>query len=120
MLVIGTRMNWMINYGQRFGTAKVVQIDIEASEIAHNRDVDLGIVGDAKSILGQMVAEIEERPEDFAGRLESPWISRLQEDNDRRAGQQDVLLNSDQTPIHPLRLCKEIRDFLDRDAILVR
>ena len=28
------------------------------------------------------------------------------------------LLNSEQTPIHPLRLCKEIRDFLDRDAIL--
>ena len=118
VFVIGTRMNWMINYGQRFGNAKVVQIDIEASEIAHNRDVDLGIVGDAKSILGQMVAEVETRPEDFAGRLESPWISRLQQDNDRRAGQQEVLLNSDQTPIHPLRLCKEIRDFLDRDAIL--
>ena len=118
VMVIGTRMNWMINYGQRFGNAKVIQIDIEASEIAHNRDVDLGIVGDAKAVLGQMVAEIEARPEDFAGRLESPWISRLQEDNDRRAGQQAELLNSDQTPIHPLRLCKEIRDFLDRDAIL--
>jgi acetolactate synthase-1/2/3 large subunit len=118
VLVIGTRMNWMINYGQRFGNAKVIQIDIEASEIAHNRDVDLGIVGDAKAVLGQMVAEIEERADEFAGRLESPWIVRLQEDNDRRAGQQTALLNSDQTPIHPLRLCKEIRDFLDRDAIL--
>ena len=118
VLVIGTRMNWMINYGQRFGSAKVVQIDIEASEIAHNRDVDLGIVGDAKSVLGQMVSEIEARPEDFGGRLESPWITRLQEDNDRRANQQTALLNSEQTPIHPLRLCKEIRDFLDRDAIL--
>ena len=118
VMVIGTRMNWMINYGQRFGNAKVIQIDIEASEIAHNRDVDLGIVGDAKAVLGQMVAEIEARPADFAGRLESPWISRLQEDNDRRAGQQAALLNSENTPIHPLRLCKEIRDFLDRDAIL--
>ena len=118
VLVIGTRMNWMINYGRRFADAKVVQIDIEASEIAHNRDVDLGIVGDAKAVLGQMVAEVEARPEDFGGRLESPWISRLQEDNERRAGQQDILLNSDQVPVHPLRLCKEIRDFLDRDAIL--
>ena len=118
VLVIGTRMNWMINYGRRFADAKVVQIDIEASEIAHNRDVDLGIVGDAKAVLGQMVAEVEARPQDFGGRLESPWISRLQEDNERRAGQQDILLNSDQVPVHPLRLCKEIRDFLDRDAIL--
>ena len=118
VLVIGTRMNWMINYGRRFADAKVVQIDIEASEIAHNRDVDLGIVGDAKAVLGQMVSEVEARPEDFGGRLESPWISRLQEDNERRSGQQDILLNSDQVPVHPLRLCKEIRDFLDRDAIL--
>jgi len=26
---------------------------------------------------------------------------------------------NDQVPIHPLRLCKEIRDFVDRDGILV-
>ena len=37
---------------------------------------------------------------------------------DRRAQQSAALLNSDQTPMHPLRLCKEIREFLDRDAIL--
>ena len=68
VMVIGTRMNWMINYGQRFGAAKVVQIDIDAGEIAHNRDVDLGIVGDAKAVLGQIVGEVEARPEDFGGR----------------------------------------------------
>src|SRR5207237_5854064 len=28
-------------------------------------------------------------------------------------------MSTDQQPIHPLRLCKEVRDFLDRDAILV-
>ena len=32
-------------------------------------------------------------------------------------GKEDVRV--DQVPIHPLRLCKEVRDFLDRDAILV-
>jgi thiamine pyrophosphate-dependent acetolactate synthase large subunit-like protein len=30
-----------------------------------------------------------------------------------------ALLNSDATPIHPLRLCKEVRDFMDHDAIIV-
>ncbi len=30
----------------------------------------------------------------------------------------EVKLANDQVPIHPLRLCKEIRDFIDRDAIL--
>jgi acetolactate synthase-1/2/3 large subunit len=28
-------------------------------------------------------------------------------------------MSTDQVPIHPLRLCKEVRDFVERDAILV-
>jgi thiamine pyrophosphate-dependent acetolactate synthase large subunit-like protein len=31
----------------------------------------------------------------------------------------DKAMSTDQLPIHPLRLCKEVRDFLRRDAILV-
>src|SRR5437016_13670100 len=31
----------------------------------------------------------------------------------------DKQMSSEDTPIHPLRLCKEVRDFLRRDAILV-
>ena len=119
VLIAGTRLNWMLQYGTRFAKdAKVIQIDIEASEIGHNRDIDLGIVGDAKAVLGQMVAEAEAQESKFAGALESPWISKLQEDEQRRATDMAGVLNSDQVPIHPLRLCKEIRDFLPRDAIL--
>jgi thiamine pyrophosphate-dependent acetolactate synthase large subunit-like protein len=119
VLVVGTRLNWMMQYGRRFAPdAKIIQIDIEASEIGHNRNIDLGIVGDARVVMGQMVAEAETKESKFAGALESPWVVALGEDNERRANQSAALLNSDQSPIHPLRLCKEIRDFLDRDAIL--
>ena len=119
VLVVGTRLNWMSQYGRRFSDqATVIQIDIEASEIGHNRDVDLGIVGDAKAIMGQMADEAEAQESRFAGALESPWVVHLSDDDDRRAAQVAPLLSSDQVPIHPLRLCKEIRDFLDRDAIL--
>ena len=119
VLVVGTRLNWMMQYGRRFrDDAKVIQIDIDAAEIGHNRNIDLGIVGDAKTVMGQMVVEAEVHQARFAGALESPWVVRLAEDNERRAAQSAALLNSDQKPIHPLRLCKEIRDFLDRDAIL--
>jgi acetolactate synthase-1/2/3 large subunit len=119
VLVVGTRLNWMMQYGRRFSPdVKIVQVDIEASELGHNRDINLGITGDAKTVLGQMVAEVEAQEAKFAGRLESPWIQHLQADNDRRASQTEAVMNSDQTPIHPMRLCKEIRDFLDRDAIL--
>ena len=119
VLVVGTRLNWMLQYGRRFSKdARIIQIDIEGSELGHNTSVELGIVGDAKAVMGQMVEEAEAQEARYAGALESPWIVRLREDNDRRAAQSAPLLNSDQVPIHPLRLCKEIRDFLDRDAIL--
>ena len=119
VLVVGTRLNWMMQYGRRFADdVKVIQVDIEASEIGHNRNIDLGIVGDARAVLGQMVQEAEAQESQFAGALESPWVVHLQQDNDRRAAQTAPLLESDQVPIHPLRLCKEIRDFLDRDAVV--
>ena len=119
VLVAGTRLNWMLQYGHRFaGDAKVIQIDIEAGEIGHNRSVDLGIVGDAKIVLGQLADEAEAQESRFAGALESPWVVHLRQDNERRSTQAAPRLSSDQVPIHPLRLCKEIRDFLDRDAIL--
>ena len=119
LLVVGTRLNWMLSYGSRFAKdAKIIQIDIEGSEIGHNHAVDLGIVGDAKTVLGQLVDEAEDQKARFAGALESPWVVHLREDQDRREVQVAPLLNSDQVPIHPLRLCKEIREFLDRDAIL--
>ena len=119
VLVVGTRLNWMYQYGQRFREdAKFIQIDVEASEIGHNRDIDLGIVGDAKIVLSQLIEEAEAQEPAFAGALESPWVRKLKEDNERRAERIAPMLNSSQAPIHPLRLCKEIRDFLPRDAIL--
>ena len=119
VLVVGTRLNWMMQYGQRFAPdAKIVQIDIDGRELGHNRNIDLGIQADAKAAMGQLLAEAEAREGEFSDRLESDWVIRLREDNDRRAEQSAPLLNSDAQPIHPLRLCKEIREFLDRDAIV--
>ena len=58
MLFIGTRFNYVISHGQapRFNPeAKVIQVNIDPAEIAHNRPVDVGIVGDAKAVLEQML-----------------------------------------------------------------
>ena len=119
VLVVGTRLNWMVQYGHRFNpNATVVQIDIDPAELGHNRDIDLGIVGDAKTVMGQLLAEAQNREADWAGRLESDWITHLRDTEDSRAARSAPLLNSDSTPIHPLRLCNEINNFLDRDAIV--
>jgi len=119
VLIVGTRLNFIIGFGlpPRFAEdVKIIQIDICDEEIGRNRPVDLGIVGDAKMVLQQL---IEEGRATFQGRKELPWIDTLRGYEQRSQEKAQALLNSEQTPIHPLRLCKEVRDFMDRDAIIV-
>ncbi len=48
-----------------------------------------------------------------------PWVETLRGLDKRAQEKAASLLNSDAVPIHPLRLCKEVREFMDRDAIIV-
>ena len=119
VLVVGTRMNFIIGFGQAPRWAedvKILQVDISDEEIGRNRPVDVGIVGDAKMVLQQL---IKEGRDVFHGRKELAWIDTLRGYDKRANEKSQALLNTDQTPIHPLRLCKEVRDFMDRDAIIV-
>jgi len=119
VLILGTRLNFIIGFGlpPRFAEGvKIVQVDISDEEIGRNRPVDVGIVGDAKVVLRQLITEGRDA---FHGRKELPWIDTLRGYEKRAQEKPLALLNSDQMPIHPLRLCKEVRDFMDRDAIIV-
>jgi thiamine pyrophosphate-dependent acetolactate synthase large subunit-like protein len=118
-MVIGTRLNYVIGHlsPPRFpANAKLIQVDIEAAEIGHNRPVDVGIIGDAKAVLGQLAEATD-------GRLDSAryaaWRDHLRQIEARKKQEAEEAMSTDQQPIHPLRLCKEVRDFLDRDAVLV-
>lgn len=119
IFVIGTRINYVIGHlaPPRFNaSAKLIQVDIDATEIGHNRPADVGIVGDARAVLRQFIDAADARVD--ANRF-SAWRDHLA--NVEQAKHQDAerAMSTDQQPIHPLRLCKEVREFLDRDAILV-
>jgi thiamine pyrophosphate-dependent acetolactate synthase large subunit-like protein len=118
-LVVGTRLNFIIGFGlpPRWAeNVKFIQVDISDEEIGRNRPVDIGIVGDAKMILRQLIDEARDA---FRGRKELAWVDTLRGYDKRSQEKSETLLNSDSLPIHPLRLCKEVRDFMDRDAIIV-
>jgi acetolactate synthase-1/2/3 large subunit len=119
IFVIGTRMGYVSGHFRppRFrGDAKLIQVDIDPSEIGLTRPCNVGMVGDAKAVLEQLIAEGE-------GKLKpsrySAWVNHLKEINDVKTAEAEAKMSSDQVPIHPLRLCKEVRDFLDRDAVLI-
>ena len=51
-----------MTYGNRINPdAKIIQVDILEEEIAHNRDVSLGIVGDCKIVISQLSEEFKNK-----------------------------------------------------------
>ncbi len=119
VLVVGTRLNFILGFGQapRFSeNAKMIQVDIADEEIGRNRAVDVGIVGDAKMVLRQL---IDEGSDSFRGRSELEWLNTLRGYDKRSQEKMEAAMNAESSPMHPLRLCKEVRDFMDRDAIVV-
>ena len=92
---------------------QVIQLDINPAEIGRNYPVEVGLHGDARNSLRQMLATAE------AAEPRQAWIEWVQERV--RAFWQDVgaQYNSDDEPIRPERLCKALSEHLPEDAILV-
>jgi len=119
ILMVGARFNWIFHFGQppRFASDfKLVQIDIDGSEIGSNVPATVGLVGDAKMVLGQLIDALDETPVSYG---ESPWLSQLTEKSAENAASIEPMLNSEASPIGYYRILKEIRDYLPKDAIVV-
>ncbi|MDP6709320.1 MAG: thiamine pyrophosphate-binding protein [Alphaproteobacteria bacterium] len=120
IMIIGTRMNYIIGHAAppRFNAdATIVRIDIDEEEVSTSpRQIDIGIVGDAKAVLQQITAKLdgEVSADNYHG-----WRQRLADDEAEKRGRPGGNQQSDEVPIHPLRLCEEIKNFMNRDAILV-
>ncbi len=120
VMVLAARLNWMFQMGQGFAPdAKLIQVDIEAEEIGLQRDVDIGIAGDAGQVLRQLHDALEGRTEGLAElRAESPWRQELRETLARNEERLAPLLVSDKVPISHYRLMHEITRAAPRDAII--
>jgi thiamine pyrophosphate-dependent acetolactate synthase large subunit-like protein len=119
VLNVGTRFNYVIQFGRppRWAAdVKVIQVDVDPAELGHNRPVDVPILGDARAVLQQLTAEAKGKLD--KGRYRA-WVERLKSIDAEKGLESEKAMSDDKVPIHPLRLCKEVRDFLRRDAILV-
>src|SRR5207247_10137122 len=77
VLAVGTRFDWMIQFGRppRFAAdLKVIHVDVNPTQLGHNRAVDVPIVGDARAVLEQLHAEAQGKinPKTYAS-----WTGKL-------------------------------------------
>ncbi len=117
--VIGTRANAMLFNlrAPRFSAeAKVIEVNIDGKELGHNRAVDVGILGDARAVLEQLTEQAKGR---IKAESYGKWRDSLKGLDAAREERAQDLLHSDNDPIHPLRLCKELREAMGPDDILV-
>jgi acetolactate synthase-1/2/3 large subunit len=119
VLLLGVRLGLFMGQGKPPflpADAKVIQVDVEGSEIGRNRKVDVGIVADAKEILEQMIEEVERKPFSHNAWLEAAGPKAREA---AKSMMRAVAGFDKEEPIHPARLMQEIRDFLDDDAVVV-
>lgn len=110
VLVVGTPLDFRVGYGAppTFAPdARVIQVDIDASDIGRNRPVEVGIIGDSRSVLDQLRAGARR----WGG---AGWLGELRSAEDRRREQQAVFEASDQRPIHHFRLARALDEVAAR------
>jgi len=115
ILIIGTPLDFRLAYGKPFNPqAKIIQVDIDPTELGRNRDIDVCVEGDAGAVLEQLLAELGDARPDHDG-----WLNTLREEEEKTLATRQEFLNSNAVPIHPLRLCKEMAAFVDENTIVI-
>lgn len=121
IVLIGGRLGAYDNFGRIpfWGDPdeqKIIQIDLDPEVIGLNRLVHLGMIGDAKATIAQLLEVIKSKTEP---RTPSPKLEEFQATQESWLNEFLEQGHSDQVPLHPLRVVKEIRDFFPRNAISV-
>lgn len=120
ILLVGARLDWTFRFGSEFARdVKLIQIDIHKPEIGVNRTPTVGIEGDAKLTLREILAIMSSNVAVAGTQRLAPWHAVLDEERTTRRNKLDAQMNSDCFPMSPYRMLKEIRDFLPRNAISI-
>jgi acetolactate synthase I/II/III large subunit len=114
-LVAGVPMDFRLGFGGSFGDeTKIVRLDVAENRLTANRLPDVDLVGDIAATLAELRASAA-GDRDRRGR----WIEELRaaEREKRQAEEEDR--NDDRSPLHPVRVYKELGEVLERDAIVI-
>jgi acetolactate synthase-1/2/3 large subunit len=114
-LVIGVPMDFRLGFGGSFGEeTKIIRLDVAPNALTRNRTPDVDLVGDVRATLAALreAAGVE-------GPATRPWLEQLRNvETEKRAAEQ-AELSEERSPLHPVRVYRELNEVLDRDAIVV-
>ena len=112
-LVVGVPMDFRLGFGTAFGDdTAIVVVDRAAPQHAHPRHA-------AVELYGGIGATLDALREAGEAQGDSGWVDSLRAaEDDARAGEREQL-RDERAPLHPMRVYGDLRDMLDRDAIVI-
>ncbi|MBI4787042.1 MAG: thiamine pyrophosphate-binding protein, partial [Chloroflexi bacterium] len=122
ILAVGNRYadnhsgNWREGIIYNSLKTQVIHVNIDPSEIGRNYPVQVGIVGDAKTLFQDLTAEL--RAQDV-GSLASPeWLAKLAGFKAQWAERVRNELPAGGSPVHPGRIVQEVMSVLPKGGML--
>ena len=118
ILSLGCRFSYSMGHGQPpiwNPSQKMIQVDIDPAIIGRNKPISMGIVGDCKKYLQQMLDEVKKKE-----KIEKrDWLEYLYQLRQTHISSTLKKASKDKIPIVPERMIKEVFEFMDKDAILI-
>lgn len=100
-------------------TARYIQVDIDPVEIGRSIHADIGLVGDVRTVLGQLIAALREHTgvvSTAGAYVAHPRTREVVAEMAAIEAEAEALAASDQRPIHPLRVIRAVRATFPREA----
>ncbi len=117
-IVVGTPLDFRVGYGAGINAkAKLIQIERDPTKLGQNRDAEVGLLGDARSILGQLAAAAPKLID--GGGKTQPWIDELRAAEGKAMDKLATHAASDARPINHYRLARAIAEAIDDDTIVI-
>jgi acetolactate synthase I/II/III large subunit len=122
ILAIGCRFSdihcssWVPGYTYNIPPTKLIHIDLDPSEIGRNYPTELGIVGDAREVLKQLLEMAEKRG---PKREPSPWHEDVEGYKSEWRNFIEPFLGSDESPIDPRRVIGDMRRIAPDNTLMI-
>lgn len=112
IIAAGVRFNWVMQATKLFPDAKVIRIDIDATEIDRNRSAEVGLAGDCSQVFAALTPLVNQASH-------AEWLDRSKNAYRAFVTTETEQRNTPSDPIHPFRLVARIVEEFGEDAFYV-
>jgi acetolactate synthase-1/2/3 large subunit len=114
-LVVGVPIDFRLGFGGSFGEeTKLIRLDAAPNALTANRAPDVDLVGAVAPTLAAIRESVA-----GAARHSDAWLEELRAVEAEKQAAEREELDDPRSPLHPVRVYRELGEVLDRDAIVV-